>query len=46
MAELVGTVCHKYGLGGRSMDVLPENMKMVKKTVDNVTVGVQQRLFA
>jgi DNA repair photolyase len=46
MAELVGTVCHKYGLGRRSMDVLPEDMKMLKKTVDNVTVGVQQRLFA
>ncbi|HEX3968666.1 MAG TPA: radical SAM protein [Edaphobacter sp.] len=45
MAELVGTVCHKYGLGGRSMDVLPEDMKIAKKTVGNLTMGVQQRLF-
>jgi hypothetical protein len=46
MAELVDTVRHKYGLGQRSMDVLPEDMEQTKKTVDSVTVGVQQRLFA
>src|SRR5258707_904744 len=44
MAELVSTVCHKYGLGRRLMDVLPEDMKTAKKTVDTVTA--QQRLFA
>jgi DNA repair photolyase len=46
MAELVSKVRRKYGLGRRSMDVLPEDMKTAKKTVDSVTVGVQQRLFA
>jgi len=46
MAELVSTVRSKYGLGQRSMDVLPEDLEMARKAADSVTVGVQQRLFA
>jgi DNA repair photolyase len=46
MAELVSTVCRKYGLGRRSMDVLPEDMEIAKKTADSVTVSAQRRLFA
>ena len=46
MAELVSTVRSKYGLGQRSMGVLPEDIERAKKTTDSVTVGVQQRLFA
>ncbi|HXC97337.1 MAG TPA: radical SAM protein [Edaphobacter sp.] len=46
MAELVSTVRRKYGLGQRSMDVLPEDTKTKKKMVDSATVAVQRRLFA
>jgi DNA repair photolyase len=46
MEELVNTVRRKYKLGRRSMDVLPEDMPVAKKTVNTVTAGVQQRLFA
>jgi DNA repair photolyase len=46
MTELITTVRRKYGLGHRSMDVLPEDMEMAKKTTDSVAVDVQQRLFA
>jgi DNA repair photolyase len=46
MAELVRTVRRKYGLEQRSMDVLPKDMEMAKKTSDSVTSAVQQRLFA
>jgi hypothetical protein len=45
MVAIVGEVCRKYGLGGRSREALPEDPEATKKSVATVPVGVQQRLF-
>ncbi len=45
LAERVGTVCRKYGLGRRSMDVLPPESEMEKKPVVSISEGMQRRLF-
>ena len=45
MASIVGEVCRKYGLGGRSREALPEDPEAKKKSLAIAPQGVQQRLF-